>query len=648
MGRMSGSSIIVTLLAFIVGSGGPDWPDSGAGAGFPLTPTFVTDLTASTGSRTIAPVAFDGTMFLCADENSGTLYRLNKAGQLVNQLTIPGVTGITGLSYDGQHFWVAHNSPDLIRIDIDRQRIIRHLTSPVAAYHLAFDTDKGALYVGGISGDIVLIDTLVGAILTTLPAIIHTTTGISGTAYDNVTAGGPYLWVASRNGSTSAAVLQVLRLPEGFPAARAHDIMEDIGRPNGAQIGAAGGLFVTAEPTSGTVVVGGILQSFPANLLFGYAVGAPSPSDAELVSADFPSEFSQIPLFQIMALRLRATIRNARTTTLSDVGLGVDIFRDGVLLRSLKSDRVPTLLPARIDTFRLEDFTPQSSGKYFLRYHTITRDSDLIPANDTLSHTVLVTDSTLARDIGKVQRAYSISNTDSAEGGTVFTLVKPALLRSISLFFVEPEPDFRLNAVVHSFDGLPGEVLAQSLPLPPTGRDSVWETVPLGGGPVLLPPGSFFVGVTEGNGLLGLGITENINTPGVNFFRLGMSDWRQSGIQGARMIRVNIGPPVATGGTTPLENRTGYSFQEVAPNPFNPSTVLSYSLPVRSLVHLTIYSVLGERIIELVHTIQDASSHHIAFNASSYPSGIYFALLECRELSGGRGFRAVQKMVLIR
>jgi hypothetical protein len=645
---MGGNCLIVTLLAFIVGAGRAEWPASGDRAGFPLTPSFALDLTASTGSRNIAPVAFDGTTFLCADENSGTVYRLNKAGQFINQLTIPGVTGITGLTYDGQHFWVAHNSPDLIRIDIDGRRVIRHLTSPVPAHHLAFNADKGALFVGGTSGDIMLIDTLVGAIFDTLPAGRHKITGISGTAYDNVTTGGPYLWVASRNGSTSAAGLHVLRLPDGFPAADPHDIMEDIGIPNGAQTGAAGGLFVIAESTSGTVTVGGVLQSFPSNLLFGYAAGNPSPIDAELVSAEFPSEYSRIPLSQIIPLRLRATIRNDGIMSLSDVGLGVDILRNGMVLHSLRSETVATLLPARVDTFGLEEFTPESVGTYLFRYYTVMRDSDLNPANDTLSHTVLVTDSTLARDIGAVQRAYSISNTDSAEGGAVFTLVHPALLQSVSLFFVQPEPDFRSAAVIRRFDGLPGDVLARSIPLPITGRDSVWVTVPLDGGPVPLPPGPFFVGVTEGNGLLGLGNTENINTPGANFFRMGMSDWRRSGIQGARMIRVQMLPPVTTFRNAPGDIGPEYSFPDIAPNPFNPSTNIRYTLPVLSYVHLTVTSILGEQIAELVHGIQEAGSHRIPFDAGRFASGVYFATLDCRAVGGGQQYQSTRKMLLLR
>ncbi|MDH3251807.1 MAG: hypothetical protein OEM41_03385, partial [Ignavibacteria bacterium] len=381
-------------------------------SGVPLSPSFVFDLTGATGSLNHSPVSFDGTSFLCAAENSDSLYRLNKAGQLTARFTIPGVTGITGLAYDGQHFWVARGSPELLQIDIDQGFIVRRLSSPVPVHHVSFNNDKGALFVGGTEGDIFLIDTLSGAVRDTILEAVHAITGISATAYDNRTAGGPYLWVSARNGISSAAALHLLRLPEGLPAGSPHDLMTDIGIPNGAITGAAGGLFFTTAFTFDRPTVGGVLQSFPANFLFGYTVGDPSPIDAELVSAEYPSEFSLIPFFQISPLKLTATIRNVGTTMLTEVRLGVDIYRDNVLIRSLESEILPTLLPARIDTFRLESFTPVGTGAYIFRYYTLIRETDLVPANDTLSRLLLVTDSTLARDIGEVRRSYSISNTD--------------------------------------------------------------------------------------------------------------------------------------------------------------------------------------------------------------------------------------------
>jgi len=60
------------------------------------------------------------------------------------------------------------------------------------------------------------------------------------------------------------------------------------------------------------------------------------------------------------------------------------------------------------------------------------------------------------------------------------------------------------------------------------------------------------------------------------------------------------------------------------PNPFNPTTTISYQLAKNSLVRLKIYDVLGREVATLVDSNQQKGSHQITFNASQLASGIYF------------------------
>ncbi len=68
------------------------------------------------------------------------------------------------------------------------------------------------------------------------------------------------------------------------------------------------------------------------------------------------------------------------------------------------------------------------------------------------------------------------------------------------------------------------------------------------------------------------------------------------------------------------------------PNPFNPATKIDYSLPFSSDVKLTIYDILGNEIITLVNSFQNAGSYEIEFNPSTLQkrisSGIYFYRLK--------------------
>ncbi len=61
----------------------------------------------------------------------------------------------------------------------------------------------------------------------------------------------------------------------------------------------------------------------------------------------------------------------------------------------------------------------------------------------------------------------------------------------------------------------------------------------------------------------------------------------------------------------------------VYPNPFNPTTVLDYQLPVAGHVDLAVYDVSGRRVAELVNGWRDAGSQKVIFDGSGLPSGIY-------------------------
>lgn len=69
------------------------------------------------------------------------------------------------------------------------------------------------------------------------------------------------------------------------------------------------------------------------------------------------------------------------------------------------------------------------------------------------------------------------------------------------------------------------------------------------------------------------------------------------------------------------------------PNPFNASTIIRYSLPVKSDVQLDIYNILGQRVTTLFEGIQQAGEHRITWNATNLPSGVYFARLNSIEYS---------------
>ena len=79
------------------------------------------------------------------------------------------------------------------------------------------------------------------------------------------------------------------------------------------------------------------------------------------------------------------------------------------------------------------------------------------------------------------------------------------------------------------------------------------------------------------------------------------------------------------------------------PNPFNPSTIIEFTLAQRVRTTLNVYNVLGQKVVNLFdHIANPGKLYQVSFDASALPSGIYVAVL----ISGTR--LQSRRMVLIK
>jgi len=62
------------------------------------------------------------------------------------------------------------------------------------------------------------------------------------------------------------------------------------------------------------------------------------------------------------------------------------------------------------------------------------------------------------------------------------------------------------------------------------------------------------------------------------------------------------------------------------PNPFNPTTTISFNIPSEGLVRIDIYNITGQRIADIVNERKSAGIYHLHFNGQALAGGIYLVV----------------------
>jgi beta-glucosidase len=111
---------------------------------------------------------------------------------------------------------------------------------------------------------------------------------------------------------------------------------------------------------------------------------------------------------------------------------------------------------------------------------------------------------------------------------------------------------------------------------------------------------------------------------------------------GFSLEEMEIYCPTSAGANTELQP-INFLLNNNYPNPFNPNTVLEFTLGERGHATLKVYNILGQEIAILFDQIAIAGKRYqVNFLANGLPSGVYFAVLE-----SGRQ-RSCKSMVLIK
>ncbi len=79
------------------------------------------------------------------------------------------------------------------------------------------------------------------------------------------------------------------------------------------------------------------------------------------------------------------------------------------------------------------------------------------------------------------------------------------------------------------------------------------------------------------------------------------------------------------------ENKINHTLYQNFPNPFNPSTTISYNLTAETFVEMEVIDILGNSVDCLVNKLMPAGKYKVIFNAGDLSSGIYFCRMILRQ-----------------
>lgn len=108
---------------------------------------------------------------------------------------------------------------------------------------------------------------------------------------------------------------------------------------------------------------------------------------------------------------------------------------------------------------------------------------------------------------------------------------------------------------------------------------------------------------------------------------------------------IGMSGKITVTGTTDVKDNLSVNKYDLAqnyPNPFNPSTSIKISVEKTNFTQLNVYNSIGEQVENLVSKNLSPGTYTFTWNASNFPSGIYFY----RIVSGN--FIDVKKMILLK
>lgn len=228
-------------------------------------------------------VVFDGEYYYTTSSiELGKFWKYSKDGQLIEQFTIPEMYyKLYDLTYDGRYFYGSDYSNRLFKLDFENRRIAGIITvsgaSDMKITHCSWDPDRKGFWVGSF-GTVVFIkpDGSLGSLVKKFDE--SGSVSVYGSAYDNVTPGGPYLWLADMTAENDYTIDKLQIRQFKLSTRTLTDVKHVLTDAPGYVMGSSStgenyvcGLFSSPDITEGKLTLIGTLNQSP-NLIFKYTL----------------------------------------------------------------------------------------------------------------------------------------------------------------------------------------------------------------------------------------------------------------------------------------------------------------------------------------------------------------------------------------
>ena len=214
-------------------------------------------------------IATDGFFIYTSSwQRPGEFNRYSPEGEYIETFYIENVGMIRNLSYDGTYFYGTEASNVIFKLDLDNQALVDSIVTDISNIrHCSFDSQNGTLLAGDWNS-LYSLDTATGVSTQIRDDLMN----VYSSAYDNLSPGGPYLWLFSQTSQDNgpSAYIRQFSISNGDYTDNAH-YLDDIEISDASL---AGGICASEYVVEGKyVLLANVQNPSGSNTIATYEIG---------------------------------------------------------------------------------------------------------------------------------------------------------------------------------------------------------------------------------------------------------------------------------------------------------------------------------------------------------------------------------------